>query len=866
MPIEFQREKYSDQQIFASMHPLLSEWFKETFGKFTEPQRYAILNIHSMQNTLITAPTGTGKTLAAFAAILNELITLAEIGKLEDKVYCIYISPLRALSNDIERNLNEPLQAIKEKAKKLGKKINIRVAVRTGDTPTSKRASMLKKPPHILITTPESIAILLNAPRFREHLKEAKWLIIDEIHALAENKRGVHLTLSMERLQRLNPGLCRIGLSATIAPIEEIARFLVGLKNEKEFRDCKIVDVQFAKALDIVVLSPIKDMINVTQGEIQERLYTKLDELIQQHKTTLVFTNTRSATERVVNHLKDRFPGKYEGIIGAHHSSVSREKRLSIEERLKKGKLKAVVCSTSLELGIDIGYIDLVVLLGSPKSIARALQRIGRSGHRLHDTIRGRILVLDRDDLVECTILTKCAKERELDKINIPKNCLDVLAQHIYGIAIAERIHERELFQLIRRSYCYKDLPKKDFNEVLSYLAGEYSGLETRHVYGKIWYDKETGYIGRRGRFARVIYMTNIGTIPDEAKVKVKIGKETIGYLDEAFLERLRKGDVFTLGGEKYMFLYSRGMTIQVKPEEKRPPTIPNWVSEMLPLSFDLACEIQRFRRLLAEKFQLGKEKDKIIKFIQEYAYCNRFTAETIYNYFYQQHRYAKIPHAGLLLVEQIKDENGNHVVFHTLYGRRVNDALSRALAWVMSKLTSADISMSITDNGFILSSDRKMPVENALSVLQKSELDVVLKQALEDSEILRRRFRHCATRALMILRQYKGYEKSVAKQQRSSSLLINAVKRIDPDFCILREARREVMEDSMDLENARKVIEWIREGKIKVEKIQLPYPSPFAFNIFAMGRSDLIRIDNRLNFIKRMHEKVLEKIGEKNE
>ncbi|MCD6247505.1 MAG: ATP-dependent helicase [Candidatus Diapherotrites archaeon] len=866
MPIEFQKEKYSDEQIFASMHPLLRDWFKETFGKFTEPQRYAILNIHSMQNTLITAPTGTGKTLAAFAAILNELITLSEIGRLEDKVYCIYISPLRALSNDIERNLNEPLQAIKEKAEKLGKKINIRVAVRTGDTPTSKRASMLKKPPHILITTPESIAILLNAPRFKEHLKEAKWLIVDEIHALAENKRGVHLSLSMERLQRLNPELCRIGLSATIAPIKEIAKFLVGLKNEKEFRDCKIVDVQFAKGLDIVVLSPIRDMINVTQEEIQERLYTKLDELIQQHKTTLVFTNTRSATERVVNHLKDRFPGRYEGIIGAHHSSVSREKRLSIEERLKKGKLKAVVCSTSLELGIDIGYIDLVVLLGSPKSISRALQRIGRSGHRLHDTIKGRILVLDRDDLVECTILTKCAKEKKLDRIHIPTNCLDVLAQHIYGIAIAERIHERELFQLVRRSYCYKDLPKKDFNEVLSYLAGEYSSLETRHVYGKIWYDRETGYIGRRGKFARVIYMTNIGTIPDEAKVKVKIGKETIGYLDEAFLERLRKGDVFTLGGEKYRFLYSRGMTIQVKPAEKIPPTIPNWVSEMLPLSFDLACEIQRFRKLLAEKFQLGKKKEEIIEFIQEYAYCNRFTAETIYNYFYQQHRYAKIPHDGLLLVEQIKDAEGNHVVFHTLYGRRVNDALSRALAWVMSKLTSADIMVSINDNGFILTSQRKMPVENALSILQKSEIEIVLKQALEDSEILKRRFRHCATRALMILRQYKGYEKSVAKQQRSSSLLINAVKRIDPDFCILREARREVMEDSMDLKNARKVIEWLREGKIKVEKIQLPFPSPFAFNIFAMGRSDLIRIDNRLNFIKRMHAKVLEKIGGKGE
>ncbi len=864
MAIVVQKEKFDDKQLFASLHPWLAEWFKEQFGSFTEPQRYAIPNIHMRKNTLITAPTGTGKTLAAFGAILNELVTLATMNKLEDKVYCVYVSPLRALNNDIERNLNEPLRALQEKAKKEGRELNIRVAVRTGDTPTSKRSSMLRKPPHILITTPESIAILLNAPKFREYLRDVQWLIVDEIHALAENKRGVHLSLSMERLQRLSPNLCRIGLSATIAPIDEIAKFLVGMKEGEESRDCNIVDVRFAKSLDIAVLSPIKNFINTSQQEIHEKLYSLLDKLIQEHRTTLIFTNTRSATERVVNHLKDMFPGKYEGIIGAHHSSMSRKWRLSIEERLKQGKLKAVVCSTSLELGIDIGYIDLVVLLGSPKSIARALQRIGRSGHKLHDVIKGRILVMDRDDLVECTMIAKCAKDKKLDRIKIPQNCLDVLAQHIYGIAIVERIHERELFELVKKSYCYRNLSWKDFKDVISYLAGEYTSLEARNVYGKIWYDRETGFIGRRGKLARVIYMTNVGTIPDEAKVKVKVGKETIGYIDEVFLERLRKGDVFTLGGEKYMFLYSRGMTIQVKPEEKRPPTIPNWVSEMLPLSFDLACEIQRFRRLLAEKFEFKKSKEEIIRFIQEYAYCNRFTAETIYNYFWQQHRYAKIPHEHLLLIEQFKDENGNNAVFHTLYGRRANDALSRALAWIMAKLTSADIYISVNDNGFLLNSEGKLPVENALNVLLKSDLRIVLKQAIEESEILKRRFRHCATRALMILRQYKGWEKTVAKQQSSATMLLKAIKRIDPDFCILREARREVMEDAMDLENAKKVLQWIRNGKIKVEKLQLPYPSPFAFNIYAAGRSDLVKIDNRLEFLRRMHEKVMQAIGEK--
>ncbi len=864
MPISFQKEKHSDAEIFQSLNPLLAGWFMHEFGSFTEPQRYAILNIHNLQNTLITAPTGTGKTLSAFTAILSELITLSELEQLEDRVYCVYISPLRALSNDIEKNLNQPLRAIKEAGKKIGKKINVRVAVRTGDTPQSERAKMLRKPPHILITTPETIAILLNSPKFRENFRQTKWAIVDEIHSLASNKRGVHLSLSLERLQVLNPAICRIGLSATISPLEEVAKFLVGMKNEREERNCKIVNVQFLKQLDLKVISPLSDLVNTSQEEISKKLYEKLDELIQQHRSTLIFTNTRSATERVVNHLKEKFPGKYEGKIGAHHSSVSRAKRLSIEDRLKKGELKAVVCSTSLELGIDIGFIDLVVLLGSPKSIARALQRIGRSGHRLHDTIKGRIIVLDRDDLVECSVLLKHAKEQKLDRITIPKNCLDVLAQQIYGIAIADRIQEKELFELVRKSYCYAKLEKKDFNDVIDYLSGEYSKLEARSVYGKIWFDKETGMIGKRGKLARVIYMTNIGTIPDEARVKVKIGNETIGHIDEAFLERMKKGDVFVLGGEKYRFLYARGMTIQVRAEEFRPPTIPSWVSEMLPLSFDLANEIQKFRKLMEEKLKLGQKKKEIIVFLQKYLYCDKNAAEAIYNYFNEQFRYAKIPHSKRLLVEQVKEGYENSLIFHSLYGRRVNDALSRAFAWAFSKIVHSDVMVSINDNGFVLTTNKKMPFEAAFKVLEKNDLEIVLKKAIEESEVLKRRFRHCATRALMILRNYKGREKSVGRQQMSSRLLLSAVKRIDSEFPILREARREVMQDLMDLKNAKLVLEWIKKGKIKVEKIQLNTPSPFAFNIYAMGRSDIVKMESRIEFIKRMHERVLKEIGKK--
>ncbi len=862
MAITFQKQKFSDTEIFKAMNPLLASWFKERFGSFTEPQRYAILNIHNQENTLITAPTGTGKTLSAFAAILNELISLSEYNQLENKVYCLYISPLRALNNDIQRNLNEPLKEITEKAKKQGKEINVRVAVRTGDTPTSERSKMLRNPPHILITTPESLAILLNSPRFVEHIKEIKWCIVDEIHALASNKRGVHLSLSLERLQRHNPKICRIGLSATIAPLREVAKFLVGMKSPTEPRDCRIVDVKFMKKLDLKVLSPLPDLINITQEQISNKLYSLLHDLIQTHKTTLVFTNTRSATERVVHNLKDKFPKHYHsGNLDAHHSSVAREKRLNVEQRLKDGKLRCVVSSTSLELGIDIGYIDLVVLLGSPKSVARALQRQGRAGHHLHDTVKGRIIVLDRDDLVECSVLLKNALEHKIDRITIPMNSLDVLAQQIYGIAIASRIHERDLFELIRKSYCYHSLPKEDFNEVIKYLAGHYSTLETRSVYAKIWFDEETGMIGRRGKLARVLYMTNLGTIPEEARIKVKIGTQRIGTLDEAFVERLRPGDVFVLGGQSYLFKYSRGNTVQVRSAAKRPPTVPSWFSEMLPLSFDLALEIQKFRKLMEEKFRAKKSKKEIIEFIHSYLYLDKNAAQAIYSYFKEQFLYSEIPHLNRLIIERFSDEHGKHAVFHTLYGRRTNDALSRVFAYLVGRLIHKDVEIVLNDNGFVLTAE-KLPLDRAFTLLETNDLREIAELALERTEVLNRRFRHCATRALMILRKYKGRTKSVGRQQMNSRLLLYAVKRISENFPILKEARREILEDLMDIDSAEKVVDAIKEGKIRVKTIESDIPSPFSFNLYAQGYSDIMRMEGKLAFIQRMHEKVMERIG----
>jgi ATP-dependent Lhr-like helicase len=856
--IETLKKPYTQQQVEKILNPTIKKWFFTRFKSFSLPQLYGVIPIHNRENILVSAPTGATKTLTGFLAILNELVDSAEKGILKDKIYCVYVSPLKALNNDIQKNLVEPLKEIEEIA---GKRLGIRVAVRTGDTTPAEKQKMLKNPPHILITTPESLAIILSSIKFIEHLKDIQWMIVDEIHALADSKRGVHLSLSLERLDKMASYMTRIGLSATVAPIEEIAKFLVGYKNDKP-RPCKIVDVQFIKELDLKVLSPLKDLINTTPEKTHEALYSLIDHLIQTHKTTLIFTNTRAATERVVDHLKNKFPKNYTENIAAHHGSLSKEHRVNVEERLRQGKLKCVVCSTSLELGIDIGYIDLVILLSSPKSVARALQRIGRSGHQLHEKAKGRLLVMDRDDLIECAVLLKSAIEKKIDKIHIPTNCLDVLAQQIIGIALESKIHTEELYELIKQSYCYKDLSRKDFNQIIDYLAGKFISLEDRHVYAKIWHDEETKMIGRKGKMGRVIYMTNIGTIPDETFITVKIGSQAIGHLDEAFVEKLKPGDIFVLGGETYQFKFSRGMVAQVIASSNRPPTVPSWFSEMLPLSFDLANDIGRFRKLINEKFCANKNKEEIINFILDYLYVDKNAAEAVYQYFYEQFNFSEIPSNTRIIVEHTKDVRGNVIVFHTLFGRRVNDCLSRAVAFAISRTEHKDVEIGINDNGFYVRSDKKFDLMKAFNRIKSDELRKVMEFAVERTEVMKRRFRHCASRALMMLRTYKGQQKRVGRQQVGSMILMSALKRIDENFSILKEARREVLEDLMDIENTKKIIKEIENKSIKLEEIHTDMPSPFAFNLIVQGYTDILKIEDKIEFLRRMHNNVLAKIS----
>jgi ATP-dependent helicase Lhr and Lhr-like helicase len=861
--ISYIKKPDSESKIFEKLNPLVGEWFKTKFGGLSETQLNTVMRVNNRENILLSAPTGSGKTLSAFTSILGNLLDLAQHNNLENRVYAIYVSPLKALSRDIEVNLKEPLKEMQDLAALKGINLqDIRIGVRTGDTTTNEKQKMLKNPPHILITTPESLAIMLMSYKFYDNLQTIEWAIIDEIHALAENKRGVHLNLLMEHLQNISPDMCRIGLSATVEPIEEIAKYLVG-----KDRKCKIAKVDFNKKFDLKVISPVSDLVKVSFEKYNKNLYKMVDELIQRHKTTLIFTNTRAGTERVVHNLKMRFPKNYGDQIGAHHGSLSKENRHDLENRLKNGEMKCVVCSTSLELGIDIGTIDLVISLGSPKGVARFLQRCGRAGHSMSETVKGRLIVTDRDDLIESSVLLKSAIEKRIDKIHIPENALDVLAQVVHSMAIAKIWNIDELYKTVTSSYCYRNLEYHDFMEIIRYLSGDYFELEDRHIYAKIWYDEESREVGKKGKMSRVINMTNVGTIPDQTGIKVKIKESVIGVIDEGFLEKLKRGDVFVIGGNTYEFLFSRGMTAQVKAAYNKSPTIPAWFSEMLPLSFDLALEIQRFRKLMDERFKLGANKKDIMWFINHYLYVDDNAANAIYKYFKEQYLYSTLPHEKKIMVEYFNDEEGKkYIIFHTLYGRKVNDVLSRAVAYVLGTKHKRDIEIGISDNGFYIASKKSMNAMKAFSLLKSEDLERIMKDAIEKSEVLKRRFRHCATRSLMILKQYKGHKKNVGRQQVASMILYSALKRISDDFSILKEARREVLHDLMDIKNAIKVLDWVNNKEISVYEVENRIPSPFAFNLITQGKMDILRMEDRMDFINRMHQQVLAKIGKDND
>lgn len=864
MPVKYIRKPASDAQIMRQLHPAVRKWVKNSFGKFTPPQRFALPVIEKRKSILITAPTGSGKTLSAFLSIIDCLFKLSEKGKLEERVYCIYCSPLRALANDIHRNLEIPLEEI---TKIMGGERKIRIAKRTGDTTPKEKQQMLKHPPHILITTPESLAIMISAPKFSENLRGTEFVILDEIHELADSKRGVHLSLTLERLQGLQDesrhagkAITRIGLGATLEPLDEVAEFLVGCKKGKS-RDCLIADARFIKNLDMRLLCPVRDIVRSDTDKINRNLYEMLASTIKENRTTLIFVNTRSATERVCFRLKHMLPGFD---IEAHHSSLSREDRLGVEERLKKGELRAVITSSSLELGIDIGSIDMVLQIGSPKSVSRCLQRIGRSGHSMNATIKGRIICMDRDDIIECGVMIKEAYARNIDRLVIPSNCLDVLAQHVLGMAVLRKWGEKEAFNLVKSSYCYKDLKEKDFLSVLKFMAGGYA-LENYKVYGKIWWDPETKEFGKRGKLARVIYALNIGTIPDEVAVKVyTMEGRPVGHIDAEFLERLTRGDRFLLGGRVYEYVSSHGVRANVNIAKDAKPTVPSWFSEMLPLSNDLAKTISQ------EREKISRMGEKAINYIRKEFRADYNAANSILEYVKQESgilrlEKAPFPSGKNLLVElYVDDDDRTNVIFHTLLGRRVNEALSRAYGFMMSEFLGRNVGLAVTDNGFAVilpSGIRIKNMEDFVDALDSKTVEETIKKAVSRTEMLRRRFRHCGTRSLMILRNYLGFRIRVGKQQLSASSILRACDDI-PDFPVLKETHREILEDHMDILAVKEFLKNLEKGKIRKSIVTTEVPSPFSHNIVLLGLSDIILMEDRKKALERLHSRVMASIG----
>jgi ATP-dependent Lhr-like helicase len=825
--------------VLDDFQPLVREWFTRRYGKPTEPQLLGWPVIRAGEDVLISAPTGSGKTLAAFTLCLDDLMRRAAEGDLPGSTLAVYVSPLKALTNDVRKNLERPLAELYELAAERGIGLMpIRTAVRTGDTTALERAQMLRKPPHVLVTTPESLYILLTAERSRRLFSRVSSVIVDEIHAMAGDKRGSHLALTLARLDDLvqreggrKPQ--RIGLSATVHPIAEVASFLSP--------SARVVNVGHRREMTLSVEVPSDELGPVASGEMWSEIYDRVAGLIRSHRTTLVFVATRRMSERIAFALTERLG---EGVVLPHHGSLSRESRFTAEDRLKNGQLKAVVATASLELGIDVGAIDLVVQIGSPRAIAVALQRIGRSGHWVGAKPQGKLFVTTRDELLECAALVRAMRSGAIDALTIPRSPLDILAQQIVASCAQHEWGADELYAMVRSAYPYRELGRDDFDAVVAMLA---DGVTTARGRSGTFlhYDRVNERLRAR-RGARLAAITCGGAIPDTALYRVVVEPEghTIGTLDEDFAIESMAGDIFLLGTNSWRIRRIEAGVVRVEDAHGAPPSIPFWNGEGRGRTLELSGEVCAVRRAIDER-----DDAAACEWLVQECGLDRAGAEQAVAYI----RAGKailgvVPTETTIVAERFFDEGGGmQLILHTPFGARVNRAWGLALRKRFCRSFNLELQAAATDNGFVLSlSDQHaFALEIVFEFVKSASAEYVLTQALLPAPMFAARWRWNATRALAILRMSGGRKvpppllrmraddllASVFPDQAACPENLTGPIRI-PDHVLVRETIGNCLYEAMDFEHFLEILRSLEAGDIRTIAVDTPEPSPFCHEI----------------------------------
>src|SRR3984957_15714670 len=837
----------------AWAHPLVREWFVSKFGTPTEPQELGWPHILARKNTLICAPTGSGKTLAAFLACIDVLVRKALAGDLLDQTEVLYVSPLKALGNDIQKNLDIPLGEILQLSHQRGYLMpEIRTAVRTGDTLIRDRLAMQKRPPHILVTTPESLYILLTAGKSRELLRTVRTLIVDEIQAVADDKRGTHLALSLERLEALTAQPpTRIGLSATQKPIELVGQFLTGSERPAP----RIVEIEQRRRLDLAIEVPSSELGPVASNEMWDEIYQRIAALVQQHRSTLIFVNTRRLAERLAHHLATLLG---EDAVASHHGSLSRLRRLAVESKLKAGEIRALVATASLELGIDIGTADLVCQIGSPRSISVALQRAGRAGHWRGAIPKSRFFATTRDELLECAALVRAIRHGELDRIEIPEAPLDILAQQIVACCAAEDWPEDDLFALVRRAFPYPNLEPKEFEEILPILSDGPAARRGR--YGSYLHRDQVNHRlkGRRG--SRLAAITSGGAIPDNAMYTVVAEPEgiMIGTVDEDFAVESLRGDIFLLGNSSWRIRRVQSGSVSVEDAKGAPPNVPFWRGEAPSRTMELSQQVAHVREQVgalteglapSPDLRNSPQAAAATKWLEDECGMDHPGAEQAAQYIVEGRAVLRaVPTQTTIVAERFFDESGGmQLVIHAPFGGRINKAWGLALRKRFCRSFNLELQAAATDEGIniALSDQHSFPLADVFRFLHPSSVEKVLEQAILTSPLFTTRWRWDAARALVLLRFMGGKKVPPQIQRMRSEDLLAAVfpeaqacqENIQGDITIsnhplIREVMKDVLTEAMDIEGLQRVLQGIADGRIACVAVDTPQPSQFSHEI----------------------------------